>query len=83
MWHLGEGRADEAWQDLLAVHRIGRLTAQGQTLVEQLVGIAIDGIARERTLALLGPWPAHRRSRPDHAARSRVAAKFRRDGGLA
>jgi hypothetical protein len=53
MWHLGEGRLNEAWKDLLAVHRIGRLTAQGQTLVEQLVGIAIDGLAREGTLTLL------------------------------
>ena len=53
MWHLGEDRPDEAWKDLLAVHRIGRLTAQGQTLVEQLVGIAIDGLAREGTLTLL------------------------------
>jgi hypothetical protein len=53
MWHVGEKRPSEAWQDLHAIHRIGRLTAQGQTLIEQLVGIAIDGIANEGTVALL------------------------------
>ena len=53
MWHAGEGRVDEAWRDLLAAHRLGRLVAQGPTLIEQLVGMAIDGIAREGTLALL------------------------------
>lgn len=54
MWHLGEGRRQEAWQDLLATHRIGRLVAQGETMVEILVGIAIDSIATSGTLALLG-----------------------------
>jgi hypothetical protein len=53
MWHVGEKRPTEAWQDLYAIHRIGRLTAQGQTLVEQLVGIAIDGIAAGGTVTLL------------------------------
>jgi hypothetical protein len=53
MWHLGEERPDEAWQDLLAAHRIGRLLAQGHTLIEQLIGIAIDGIACEGTQTLV------------------------------
>jgi hypothetical protein len=53
MWHLGEGRSEEAWQDLLAVHRIARLVAQGHTLVEQLVAIAIDGVACNGTQTLL------------------------------
>ena len=29
MLHLGEGKTDEAWQDLLACHRMARLVAQG------------------------------------------------------
>jgi len=45
MLHLGEGRMDAAWQDLLACHRLGRLIARGGTLIEALVGIAIDTIA--------------------------------------
>lgn len=53
MWHLGEDRTDEAWRDLLAAHRIGRLVAQGPFLVEKLVGFAIDGSARDGTIALL------------------------------
>ena len=53
MWHLGEGRPDEAWQDLLAIHRLSHLITQGHTLVEQLVAIAIRGIACEATMTLL------------------------------
>jgi hypothetical protein len=53
MLHIGEGRYDEAWQDLLACHRLGRLIPQGATLIEELVGIAIDSIASEGDLAYL------------------------------
>lgn len=42
---LGSGQVDAAWDDLLAVHRLGRLAHQGTTLIDALVGIAIDGIA--------------------------------------
>ena len=37
----------------LACHRLARLVAQGNTIVEQLVGIAIDGVACRGTVALL------------------------------
>jgi hypothetical protein len=53
MWHVGEGRPMDAWQDLLALHRLARLVGQGRTLVEQLVAMALNGIACEGTLALL------------------------------
>jgi hypothetical protein len=53
MWHLGEGRPNEAWQDLLAIHRIGRLLAQGHTVVEQLIGAAFDNIACYGTQTLV------------------------------
>jgi hypothetical protein len=53
MWHLGEGRPMEAWEDLLAIHRLSHLMVQGQTLVEQLVGIALSGIACDRTVTFL------------------------------
>lgn len=53
MLHLGEGRHAESWRDLLAIHRWARLVAQGPTLVDQLVAIAIDGIADDGTTALL------------------------------
>ncbi len=57
MWHLGEHRVDDAWQDLHAAHRIGHLVAQGNTLIEQLVGIAISGIACDGTATLLHHGP--------------------------
>jgi hypothetical protein len=53
MFHLGEGRHAEAWQDLLAIHRWARLIAQGPTTVDQLVGVAVDGIACHGDAALL------------------------------
>jgi hypothetical protein len=53
MRHLGEGRSDEAWQDLLAVHRWSRLIAQGHTLVEQLVAVSTSSNACDGTIALL------------------------------
>jgi hypothetical protein len=44
MLRVGEGRSRDAWQDLLACHRLGRLVARG-TVVEGLIGMAIDGLA--------------------------------------
>jgi hypothetical protein len=45
MFRLGAGKVEEAWQDLLACHRLARLMGQGPTLVDALVAIAIEGIA--------------------------------------
>jgi hypothetical protein len=42
MLHLGEGRPEEAWQDLLACHRLARHVGHGATLIDGLVGFAID-----------------------------------------
>jgi hypothetical protein len=53
MLRLGQGKVDEAWQDLLACHRLSRLVGQGTFIVEALVGFAIDGIARGGDRALL------------------------------
>jgi hypothetical protein len=53
MWHIGEHRPAEAWQDLFALHRLGRLVAQGPSLVEQLVGLAIANGASNGTITLL------------------------------
>jgi hypothetical protein len=46
MLRLKEGKTTEAWQDLLACHRLGRLVARGGDLLELLAGISIDGIAQ-------------------------------------
>jgi hypothetical protein len=53
MLRVAEGKFDAAWQDLLACHRLGRLVARGAILIEALVGIAIDQIARNADLAYL------------------------------
>jgi RNA polymerase sigma factor (sigma-70 family) len=54
MLHAGEGRFEEAWQDLLACHRLGRLIARGGTLIEFLLGVGIGQAAGDAGLALLG-----------------------------
>jgi hypothetical protein len=53
MLRLDEGKYDDAWRDLIACHRLGRLVARGGTLIEALVGIAIDAIATGGDLAYL------------------------------
>jgi hypothetical protein len=53
MLRVGQGRYDEAWQDLLSCHRLGRLVAKGATAVEELVGIAIDTFGSGADLAFL------------------------------
>lgn len=53
MLRVGEGRVNEAWEDLLACHRLARLAGQGPTLIEGLVAFAVDGIACAADQALL------------------------------
>ena len=42
---VGEGDLEGAWEDVRAIYRVSRLAAQGVTMIEALVGIAIDSIA--------------------------------------
>ena len=51
MLRVEEGKYDGAWQDLLACHRLGRLIARGGTLIETLVGVAIDTLASNADVA--------------------------------
>jgi hypothetical protein len=53
MLRLGEGKPDEAWADIVACHRLGRLVSRGATLIESLVGVAICQIASTATVAYL------------------------------
>jgi RNA polymerase sigma factor (sigma-70 family) len=53
MQHAGEGRFEEAWQELLACHRLGRLIARGGILIEFLQGVGISRVASDAELALL------------------------------
>ncbi len=53
MMRCGDKKYDVAWADVLTMHRLARLTGQGGTLIESLVGFAIDSIARNSALRLL------------------------------
>jgi hypothetical protein len=50
---VGEGKFYDAWEDLLAIHRLARLAGQGPTLVDGLVPVGIDWIARSGDQVLL------------------------------
>ena len=45
MLRVHDGKTDEAWEDLMACHRLARLVGQGPTLIDALVAVTIDGIA--------------------------------------
>lgn len=53
MLRVQEAKYDEAWQDLLTCHRLGRLVARGGSLIECLVGIAIDLVATNADIAFM------------------------------
>ncbi len=53
MFRIKEGKVDEAWADLLTLHRLARLIGQGSTLVDGLVAIILDGMAQAGDHALL------------------------------
>jgi hypothetical protein len=52
MLRLGEGDAEGAWEDVLAVHRLARLIGQQQTLMSSLCSYAMDEMAVESAPAL-------------------------------
>jgi hypothetical protein len=53
MLRIGEGKFEEAWQDLIACHRLARLVVHGVTVIEGLVGLSIDMTAINGDLAYL------------------------------
>jgi hypothetical protein len=52
MWRVAERRHADAWSDLVTCHRLARLVARGGTLIEAVVGMAIDQIAQGGDVAL-------------------------------
>jgi hypothetical protein len=54
---LGEGKYDEAWADIVACFRLARHISYGGTLIEGLVGIAINQIAASAAFAYLDRAP--------------------------
>lgn len=53
MLRCGEGKCDDAWADILAVHRLGRLVARGGTGIEMLVGVALGAMAHQSEQAFI------------------------------
>jgi hypothetical protein len=54
MWHLGEGRMDSAWADLMTIHRLGGLMILNPgSVVEYLVGVAIRTISMQRIVKII------------------------------
>ena len=53
MLKLGEGKADAAWDDLMAAHRLARHLTRGATLIEGLVAYANIAVTANTTLAYL------------------------------
>ncbi len=52
MLRLGSGQPSRTWEDLIAVHRLGRLLRQGPTFVHHLTGMAIEAMTFEADCAL-------------------------------
>lgn len=53
MLRLGNGDYPGAWQDLLTSHRLARLIGRGSTMIEALVGVAIEAMTIEADLVYL------------------------------
>ncbi|MGO8691413.1 MAG: hypothetical protein ACLQLG_17455 [Thermoguttaceae bacterium] len=53
MGRLQEGKLDQAWADLLAGHRLARLTGQGPILIDFLVALTVEGQVCQAEQALL------------------------------
>lgn len=53
MWHIGQGRFEEGWQDIFACYRLSKLMNQGWCLVQELVANALQEFAFDRTVVLL------------------------------
>ena len=53
MLRVSEKKYDEAWQDLLACHRLARLVGRGGTLIEGLVGVALETLACNADIGFL------------------------------
>lgn len=65
MLKLGSGKADEAWADIVACHRLARHLGTGACLIETLVGYAMHAIACNATVAYI--------ERADHTSKQWLA----------
>ena len=54
---IGEARYKEAWRDIVLMRGLARKIAQGPTLIEGLIGVAIEGMACRSTMIWLQNLP--------------------------
>ena len=52
LFRMHRGDVTEAWQDMLALHRLARLIDQHPSLVAQMVAVGVDGIASQTGISL-------------------------------
>lgn len=50
---VGEGRVDEAWEDLLAGHRLARHISQSPMVMEGLMSLAMEGVIARGQVVLI------------------------------
>lgn len=57
MLRLGENDLTASWNDLMVVHRLGRLVGKGPSFLDRIVGISIEEIAIEGELQIISSRP--------------------------
>ncbi|HEX4588374.1 MAG TPA: hypothetical protein VH120_00470 [Gemmataceae bacterium] len=57
MQRIGDGKFDDAWQDLLACHQLALHVSHGATLIESLVGYAFEQIVSARDMVYIARAP--------------------------
>ena len=80
MLRIGEGKSEEAWQDLLACHRLARLMDQAPTVVEGVVAEAVEEMADQADAALHARRQPHRREGAAIRGRAGQVAADDQDG---
>jgi hypothetical protein len=53
-FRIGEREFDKAWEDLIAIHQLGRLFAQGPMILDAQIGMGMEATAFQGEAALLG-----------------------------
>jgi hypothetical protein len=71
MLRIGDRKWDDAWNDLLACHRLPRLVTRGGTLIESLLGFAFEQVANARSLVYVERCPLTARQIQDRLAHLR------------
>ncbi|MGI9517023.1 MAG: hypothetical protein ACR2NP_08265, partial [Pirellulaceae bacterium] len=76
MNHLANDRVDECLDDLVTTRKLARLISTRSTLVEHLVGIAIEGIAVDAEKAVIGSSKLTRAQIADYLGRVNERVAF-------